>query len=128
MLFAFLTLLAEEAPKQPASPYEGLAGFVPLILVMIVGYLLLIRGPMKRQEAERNALLTSLKKNDKVLTTGGIYGTIVSVSDKEDEVTVKVDDNVRLRMTKGSIARKIEEPKEGSSTGITRKERHWISL
>jgi preprotein translocase subunit YajC len=121
MLFAFLTLLAEEAPKQPASPYEGLAGFVPLILVMIVGYLLLIRGPMKRQEAERNALLTSLKKNDKVLTTGGIYGTIVSVSDKEDEVTVKVDDNVRLRMTKGSIARKIEEPKEGSSTGITTK-------
>jgi preprotein translocase subunit YajC len=121
MLFAFLTLLAEEAPKQPASPYEGLAGFVPLILVMIVGYLLLIRGPMKRQEAERNALLTSLKKNDKVLTTGGIYGTIVSVSDKEDEVTVKVDDNVRLRMTKGSIARKIEEPKEGSSTGITAK-------
>jgi preprotein translocase subunit YajC len=121
MLFAFLTLLAEEAPKQPASPYEGLAGFVPLILIMIVGYLLLIRGPMKRQEAERNALLASLKKNDKVLTTGGIYGTIVSVSDKEDEVTVKVDDNVRLRMTKGSIARKIEEPKEGSSTGITTK-------
>jgi preprotein translocase subunit YajC len=114
MLFAFLTLLAADEPakQQPqGGPLDAL-GFLPLIVIMILGYFLLIRGPMKRQEAERNALLASLKKNDKVLTTGGIYGTIVSISDKEDEITVKVDDNVRLRMTKGSIARKIEEPKE----------------
>ncbi len=119
MLFAVLSLLAQDTakstPQTPQSPGEALFSFVPIIVLMVVGYILLIRSPMKRQEAERNALLASLKKNDKVLTSGGIYGTVVAVSDKEDEIIIKVDDNVRLRMTKGSIARKIEEPKEGAT-------------
>jgi preprotein translocase subunit YajC len=119
MLFALLSLLAEEPAKPPQqtpqTPGEALFSFLPLIVLMVLGYFLLIRSPMKRQEAERNALLASLKKNDKVLTSGGIYGTVVAVSDREDEIVVKVDDNVRLRMTKGSIARKIEDPKEGAA-------------
>jgi preprotein translocase subunit YajC len=111
MLFALLTLLAEDPPKaQPQAP--DILSFLPLIIIMVLGYFLLIRSPMKRQEAERNALMSSLKKNDKVLTTGGIYGTIVAISEVANEVTVKVDDNVRLRMTKEAILRKIEEPKE----------------
>ncbi len=112
MLFALLTLLAEDPPKAQPQAAPDILSFLPLLVIMVLGYFLLIRSPMKRQEAERNALMASLKKNDKVLTTGGIYGTIVAVSDKEDEVTVKVDDNVRLRMTKAAIMRKIEEPKE----------------
>jgi preprotein translocase subunit YajC len=118
MIFALLTLLAQEATKKDApapTPLEAIFQFLPLIAIMVVGYLLLIRSPMKRQEAERNALMASLKKNDKVLTSAGIYGTIVGISEKEDEVTVKVDDNVRLRMTKAAIIRKIEEPKEGAA-------------
>ena len=52
-------------------------------------------------------MLANLKKNDKVVTAGGIYGTVVSVAEKEDEVVVKVDENVRLRVTKGSITRNL---------------------
>ena len=52
-------------------------------------------------------MTTDLKKNDKVLTSSGIYGTVTAISEKEDEITVKVDDNVRLRMTKESIARNL---------------------
>jgi preprotein translocase subunit YajC len=48
-----------------------------------------------------------LKKNDRVLTTAGIYGTIVAISEKEDELTVRVDDNVRIKMVKASIARNL---------------------
>ena len=47
------------------------------------------------------------EKNDKVLTAAGIYGTVLSVSDKEDEVVVKVDDNTRLRMIKSGITRNL---------------------
>jgi preprotein translocase subunit YajC len=120
MLFALTSLLAASTggAKSPPTPSggESLFSFMLLPMLLVMGYFLLIRSPMKRQEAERNALLASLKKNDKVLTTGGIYGTIVAISEDKDEVTVKVDDNVRLRMTKGSIARKIEDmAKEGAA-------------
>jgi preprotein translocase subunit YajC len=112
MFFALMTLLAEETAK-PAQPTpsagEAIFNMLPLLFLFILGYFLLFRSPMKRQEMERKALLESLKKNDKVLTSAGIYGTVVSVSDKEDEVVVQVSDNVRLKMTKGSIVRKVDE-------------------
>jgi preprotein translocase subunit YajC len=115
MLYALITLLAEEPAKQPPAPggAEVLSSFLPLLVIMVLGYFLLIRSPMKRQEQERKAMLDSLKKNDKVLTSAGIYGSVVGVSEDKDEVTVQVADNVRLRMTKASIVRKIDDtPKD----------------
>ena len=81
----------------------------PLILVGMFAllYVIVLRPAQRSRDRERQQLLTGLKKNDKVLTTAGIYGTVVSVSDKEDEVVVKVDDNTRLRMLKGSIMRNL---------------------
>jgi preprotein translocase subunit YajC len=89
----------------------GGGGFNPFDLVLPLGlaflfYFVLLR-PMRRQEAERKSLLGSLKKNDKILTASGIYGTVVDISDDKDEITVKVADNVRVKMTKGSIARNL---------------------
>lgn len=99
-----LILLAEDAPKPPAPfMFEML---LPIGLVFL--FLMVVVWPAQRQEKKaREALLTNLKKNDKVITTSGIYGTVVSVAEKEDEVTVKVDDNVRLKMLKSSIARNL---------------------
>jgi len=107
-MFHTLLVLAEEGATKPAPP-----GGIPfdMILFMIVPlfliYFLVLRPGQKRQEQERNALFATLKKNDKVLTTSGIYGVMVSVSEKEDEVTVRVDDNTRLRMLKSCIARNL---------------------
>jgi preprotein translocase subunit YajC len=88
-----------------------------LIIIMIVFWLVVLR-PMKRQEAERQAkLLSTLKKNDRILTIGGIYGTVISVSDTEDEVVVKVDDNTRLKMMKQAVMRNLtneEDAKEAA--------------
>lgn len=97
-----LILLAEDTP--PQGP--GLIQFLPLIAIAAVFYLLLIR-PMKRQEQERQKMAGNLKKNDEVLTNSGIYGTITDVSDSDDKITVKIADNVRIKMTKGSVLRNL---------------------
>ena len=78
-----------------------------MLPVGIVLFYFLILRPMQRQEKERQALLNQMKKNDKVITHAGIYGTVVSVSETEDEITVKIDDNVRVKMVKNSILRNL---------------------
>jgi preprotein translocase subunit YajC len=103
MLTVFL-LLAEESAKPPEPAWSPIAFmWVPLA---VLGYFLLIK-PMSRQEQERKQLRASLKKDDKIITTSGIYGTVVSISDKEDEVVVKLADNVRIRMIKAAIDRNL---------------------
>lgn len=97
-----LILLAEEA--NPQGP--GIIQFLPLIAIAVVFYLLLIR-PMKKQEQERQKLASNLKKNDEVLTNSGIYGTVTDVSETDDKITVRVADNVRIKMTRGSVLRNL---------------------
>ncbi len=68
--------------------------------------------PNKRQKAERANLLGSLKKNDRVVTIGGILGTVANTTD--DEVTIKVDDNTKIRLLRSSIQRVVVPEKEKS--------------
>jgi preprotein translocase subunit YajC len=96
-------LLADEGGKSGALPLDLIV--LPLGVLLLM-YFIMVR-PVRRQEQERKALLGGLKKSDKVLTGSGIYGTVVDISEKEDEITVKVADNVRLKMTKGSILRNL---------------------
>jgi preprotein translocase subunit YajC len=87
--------------------------------MVALGYFLLFR-PVQKQERERKALVSALKKNDKVLTSGGIIGIVAAIKEKDDEVQLRIDDssNVRLRVTKSSIVRVLnrdaEETKEES--------------
>jgi preprotein translocase subunit YajC len=120
MLFA-LQLLAEDPPKE--GPVGGLGGFLlPMLALGVLFYLFLIR-PARRQENERQKLLSALKKNDKVETAGGIIGTVSSIKDKDEEVMLKIDDNsnIRLRVTRRSIVRILggdepaKEQKEGGA-------------
>lgn len=123
-MLQLLVLLADDGAKQ-AAPDAGFGQFIPLILMMGALYFFLIVRPQRRQEQERQAMLTSLKKNDEVLTVGGIYGTVVAVSETEDKVTVKVDDNVRVKMTKASIQRNLsneEALRSQKEAGKTAKE------
>jgi preprotein translocase subunit YajC len=128
-MFAQLLLWAEAVstapqtttpPAQP-DPMQQLMQFLPFLAIPVLAYLLMIR-PARRQEAERKAMTTNLRKNDKVLTAAGIYGTVVSWSETEDEVTVKVDDGTRLRMLKGSIARNITREEEAAQAAKDLKE------
>ncbi len=76
---------------------------LPFILIFVVMYLFLFRGPKKKQ-AEHKKMLSSLQKNDRVRTIGGILGTVIDL--KDDEITLKVDEsnNTKIKVTAGSIA------------------------
>ncbi len=113
MALALWTLLAEDAPKQQ-TPQGGPPDFLLFYVIAIVFLIWMMFLRPRRQDADRRAFQASLKKNDKVEINGGWYGTILAISDKEDEVTVKLDENLRLRMSKNAIVRKFEEPKEGA--------------
>jgi len=83
---------------QAVSPMVNL---LPLVLIFIVFYFLIIK-PQKSKEKDHRAMLNSLVKNQEVVTTGGIHGTIVNV--KEKTVTLRVDDNVKIEVDKSCIA------------------------
>jgi preprotein translocase subunit YajC len=115
MLFA-LQLIAQ-GQEQTAPAWAPMMWMLPAI---VIGYFLLFR-PMRQQEKQRQALMAALKKNDKVITQGGIIGIVASVKDKEDEVTLKVDEssNVKIRVTRSSIVKIIsaDEPAKESKEG-----------
>ncbi|MDP2941436.1 MAG: preprotein translocase subunit YajC [Candidatus Omnitrophota bacterium] len=82
-------------------PQNSMAQLFPLILIFIVFYFLLIR-PQKSKEKEHQKTLANLAKNDEVVTTGGIHGTIVNVKDKT--ITLRIDDNVKIELEKNCVA------------------------
>jgi preprotein translocase subunit YajC len=94
-----------------AAPAGGnpIASFIPLILIFVVFYFLLIR-PQQKKEKDRKAMITALKKGDYVITTGGIYGTVIAV--KSNIVDLKVDDNTRLQVSKDAIAGLVTQQAE----------------
>jgi len=80
--------------------------FIPIIMVFIVFYLLLIR-PQQKKQKEHQKLLSELGKGDRVITNGGLYGTI---SDAKDHVVVlKIAENVKVEVVKSAIATVIEK-------------------
>jgi|SRR6516162_4161599 preprotein translocase subunit YajC len=104
-MFAMLCLLAQES--EATQPQGNLLTMIwPFLLILPLFYLLILR-PARKQERDRQSLIGNTKKNDKVVTTSGIIGTVVSISD--DELVIKADENVRLRMIKGSILRNLTQ-------------------
>ena len=78
-----------------------LMNLMPIILIFIVFYFLLIR-PQKKTQEEHKKMIASLKKNDEIITSGGIHGVIVNV--KDSSVMLRVDDNVKIEVQKNSIS------------------------
>jgi preprotein translocase subunit YajC len=98
--------------KGGGEPMQLLPSLLPIIAICILFYFLLIR-PQRREQSRRQAMLESVKKNDRVLTAGGIYGVVMNIHREADEVTVKVDEatNTKLRLTLSSITRVLgDEP------------------
>ncbi|MDD4879419.1 MAG: preprotein translocase subunit YajC [Candidatus Omnitrophica bacterium] len=78
-----------------------MASFLPLILIFVVFYFLLIK-PQQKQKKDHAEMVKNLAKNDEVVTSGGIHGTIVNV--KETSVVLRVDDNAKIEVDKYAIA------------------------
>ena len=107
----------KQPPKAPAGGgWESL--LLPMLAIGFLFYFLLIR-PQRQEQRRRKEMLGGVKKNDRVVTIGGIYGVVTNVHKEADEVTIKVDEttNTKLRVTLASIARIMgDEPSGGSSS------------
>ena len=79
---------------------SGIGLFIPLILIFIIFYFFLIR-PQQKKVKEHKAMVEALKKGDKVVTSGGITGTITRVIDN-DKVEVEISDNVIVEVVRGT--------------------------
>lgn len=80
---------------------EQLTAFWPIILVVVIFYFLLWR-PQKKQQKRRQEMLDSLKPGAKIVTVGGVMGTIVSLHD--DYLVIRVADKVEIRVTRAAVA------------------------
>lgn len=86
--------------QQQVNP---LASFLPLILIILVFYFLLVI-PQQRRQKKHQEMINSLKRGDKVVTTGGIHGVISDI--KETTFILKIDENTKIEIEKTSIAYK----------------------
>ena len=112
-------LLAAGDDKAAAPGADSLMMFAPLIAIGIVFYFLLLR-PQRREQASREAMLAALKKNDKVATIGGVIGSVANISPDGQEVTLKVDDNTRMKFTRSSIQRVLQSEGDGEKPSETK--------
>lgn len=77
-------------------------------LIFVLMYLLLIR-PQRKKQKEHQKLLGELKKGDRVVTSGGMFGTIFAIDEERNRVVLKINDNTRLEFLKSSIAAKVDK-------------------
>jgi preprotein translocase subunit YajC len=78
----------------------GLGAFVPLIIMFVIFYFLLIR-PQQKKAKQHREMIGNLKKGDRVITSGGLYGTISSLDDTN--VTLEVAEQVKIKLVRGNI-------------------------
>src|SRR5271168_4656415 len=98
-------ILAALVQAQPS----GIALFLPLILIMVIFYFLMIM-PAQRRQKKVAEMLRNLKNGDKVLTNGGIYGTIVGLED--DSVQLRIAEQVKIKVSRNAIGGLQADPKE----------------
>ena len=79
---------------------EGIGQFIPLILIFVIFYFFLIR-PQQKKVKEHKLMVESLKRGDKIITTGGIVGTVERIIDNE-KVEVNISENVNVEIVRAS--------------------------
>lgn len=79
----------------------GLGAFLPLIIIFAIFYFLLIR-PQQKKAKQHKQVLSTLKKGDKVVSSGGLHGVITGLTD--DVVTMEISPKVRVKVSRGSIS------------------------
>ncbi|MCA9247365.1 MAG: preprotein translocase subunit YajC [Planctomycetales bacterium] len=91
---------------------------IPLLLIAALFYFMMIRPEQQKQRLRRESL-AGIKKNDRVITVGGVYGLVTNVQKDANEVTIKVDEatNTKLRVTLGSIDKILTDESNEEKSG-----------
>lgn len=99
MIFNLFLYQAQQTPARGGGSF--ITALVPFILIFLIFYLLIIWPARKRQKKHRE-MVEQLKPGDKVITSGGIYGTVMGV--KEDRIELKISANVKIEIAKSAVA------------------------
>jgi preprotein translocase subunit YajC len=97
----FISEAWAQAAGASAGGYETLMSFAPFILIFIVMWFLLIR-PQQKKQKEHRAMVAALKRGDRVVTNGGIYGQVAHVAD--DHLMVEIADGVKIKIVRDAVA------------------------
>ena len=108
---SFVLYLLMGAPQggEGAATANPLMTFLPFVAIIAIFYFLIIR-PQNKKQKETQKMLSALKKGDKIVTIGGIHGTIQNV--KEQTVIVKVDEDTKLEFSRSAISNVVAVSKE----------------
>ncbi len=100
ILGSLMTLVGQ---AQPASPGGGsfITAIIPFVLVFVIFYLLIIL-PSRRKQKKHQQMVDELKPGDKIITTGGIHGTVMGV--QQDKIEIKISANVKIDISKNAVA------------------------
>jgi preprotein translocase subunit YajC len=111
----WLVLFAQDPPQQAPLWFT----YLPFIILGLM--LVMFFRASAKQKRELQKALAAMKKNDRVVTSGGILGTVVAVKENEDEVTLKTDDtsNTRIRVLKSSVVRIMSDNQPATETKTT---------
>jgi len=95
-------------PMQTQPGGGGIGGLVlPMVAIFAIMYFLIWRPQAKKQK-QHQQVIDNIKKGDRIVTNGGLYGTVAGVKDKEKTFIVKIDENVKVEISKTAVARKLE--------------------
>lgn len=98
------------AATTPSTGGSLVSFIIPLVLMFAVFYFLLIR-PQKKKQTTRNNMLNALQKGDKIVTIGGLHGTLLELAD--DTVVIRVNDVTKLTFDRNAISHRVDTSSEG---------------
>jgi len=104
----FSTILAMAGSGQGAQGGNPIAALLPFFAIIIIMYLLMIL-PQQRRQKEHRKMLDNLQKGDKVVTSGGVFGTVSGIKEKEKTVLLKVSENTKIEILRSSIAQVLKK-------------------
>ena len=96
----------QEGPSEPAQPGLFGSSFVPIVLMIGIFYIILIR-PERKKQKQRREMLSTLQKGDRVMTSSGMFGDVMSV--KKDLVVLKVADGVKIEFSRAAVQEIVRE-------------------
>ena len=99
-MFFISDAFAQAAPAAAESPFGGLTGMLPIILMFVVLYFVMIRPQMKRQK-EHKSMIDALAKGDEVVTTGGMLGKVTKMG--ESYLSLEVANGVEIQIQRGAV-------------------------
>ncbi len=102
------TVLTATLLLQAGGQQSGMFGFLaPMVLIFAIMYFLIFRPQAKKQKKQQE-MINALKKGDRVVTAGGIHGTIAGIKEKENILVLKIAENVKVEINRGSVSSKME--------------------